>query len=81
MKGSELVIKALRDKGVQYVFGYTGGAIMPVFDEMEKQKTFAATADVIHVEIDPSAGDSIFKFSTAATTNFSSFRSPARPNI
>jgi len=41
MKGSELVIKALRDKGVQYVFGYTGGAIMPVFDEMEKQKAFS----------------------------------------
>ena len=40
MKGSELVIKALKDKGVQYVFGYTGGAIMPVFDEMEKQKVF-----------------------------------------
>ncbi|MGA8017923.1 MAG: biosynthetic-type acetolactate synthase large subunit [Desulfobacterales bacterium] len=41
MKGSELVIKALGDKGVHYVFGYTGGAIMPVFDEMEKQKAFA----------------------------------------
>ncbi|MEN8808287.1 MAG: biosynthetic-type acetolactate synthase large subunit [Desulfobacterales bacterium] len=41
MKGSELVIKALIDKGVQYVFGYTGGAIMPVFDEMEKQKDFS----------------------------------------
>lgn len=41
MKGSELVIKALKDKGVQYVFGYTGGAIMPVFDEMERQKVFA----------------------------------------
>ncbi len=40
MKGSELVIKSLKDKGVQYVFGYTGGAIMPVFDEMEKQKAF-----------------------------------------
>ena len=41
MKGSELVIKALKDKGVKYVFGYTGGAIMPVFDEMEKQKVFS----------------------------------------
>jgi acetolactate synthase-1/2/3 large subunit len=40
MKGSELVLKALRDKGVKYVFGYTGGAIMPIFDEMEKQKCF-----------------------------------------
>ena len=38
MKGSELVLKARRDKGVQNVFGYTGGAIMPIFDEMEKQK-------------------------------------------
>ncbi|MBU2645064.1 biosynthetic-type acetolactate synthase large subunit [bacterium] len=41
MKGTELVIKALIESGVQYVFGYTGGAIMPIFDEMEKQKVFA----------------------------------------
>jgi acetolactate synthase I/II/III large subunit len=40
MKGSELVLKALKDKGVKYIFGYTGGAIMPIFDEMEKQKCF-----------------------------------------
>ncbi|MGB5984109.1 MAG: biosynthetic-type acetolactate synthase large subunit [Desulfobacterales bacterium] len=40
MKGTELVLKALRDKGVRYIFGYTGGAIMPIFDEMEKQKCF-----------------------------------------
>ena len=40
MKGTELVLKALRDRGVKYIFGYTGGAIMPVFDEMEKQKCF-----------------------------------------
>ena len=40
MKGTELVLKALKDNGVQYIFGYTGGAIMPIFDEMEKQKKF-----------------------------------------
>ena len=40
MKGTELVLKALRDKGVKYIFGYTGGAIMPIFDEMEKQQCF-----------------------------------------
>ena len=40
MKGKELALKALLDKGVQYIFGYTGGAIMPIFDEMEKQKAF-----------------------------------------
>ncbi len=38
MQGKELVLKALKDLGVRYIFGYTGGAIMPVFDEMEKQK-------------------------------------------
>jgi len=40
MKGTELVLKALADNGVKYIFGYTGGAIMPIFDEMEKQQVF-----------------------------------------
>ena len=40
MKGKELALKALLDMGVEYIFGYTGGAIMPIFDEMEKQKVF-----------------------------------------
>ena len=41
MKGKELALKALSDRGVKYIFGYTGGAIMPIFDEMEKQKIFS----------------------------------------
>lgn len=41
MKGTELVLKALKDKGIRYIFGYTGGAIMPIFDEMEKQQCFS----------------------------------------
>ena len=28
MKGTELVLKALKDKGVKYIFGYTGGGKM-----------------------------------------------------
>jgi acetolactate synthase-1/2/3 large subunit len=40
MQGAELVLKALHAKGVKYIFGYTGGAIMPVFDAMEKQDVF-----------------------------------------
>ena len=40
MKGTELVLRALRDRGVKYIFGYTGGAIMPVFDEMENFDDF-----------------------------------------
>lgn len=41
MKGTELVLKALVDNGVKYIFGYTGGAIMPIFDEMEKHNALA----------------------------------------
>ena len=40
MKGTQLVLKALVDRGVKFVFGYTGGAIMPILDEMEKQQLF-----------------------------------------
>jgi len=40
MTGKQLLLKALKDKGVKYIFGYIGGAIMPVFDEMEKMGLF-----------------------------------------
>jgi acetolactate synthase-1/2/3 large subunit len=40
MQGTELVLRALHDRGVKYIFGYTGGAIMPIFDEMAKKKLF-----------------------------------------
>lgn len=40
MKGTELILKALHARGVKYIFGYTGGTIMPVIDEMDKQKLF-----------------------------------------
>ena len=51
MKGTELVLKALKDNGVKYIFGYTGGAIMPIFDEMEKQKCFdfIMSLSLIHI--------------------------------
>ena len=40
MTGKQLLLKALKDRGVRFIFGYTGGAIMPVFDEMEKLASF-----------------------------------------
>ncbi|RME36545.1 MAG: hypothetical protein D6794_08365, partial [Deltaproteobacteria bacterium] len=40
MTGKELLLRALKDKGVQWIFGYTGGAIMPVFDQMDKMGGF-----------------------------------------
>ena len=40
MTGKKLLLRALKDKGVKYIFGYTGGAIMPIFDEMDKLGSF-----------------------------------------
>ena len=40
MTGKKLLLRALKEKGVKYIFGYTGGAIMPIFDEMDKLGDF-----------------------------------------
>jgi len=40
MTGKELLLRALKEKDVSLIFGYTGGAIMPVFDQMDKLGSF-----------------------------------------
>ncbi len=37
MTGGEMVIQAMIDQGVDYVFGYPGGAVLPIYDEMFQQ--------------------------------------------
>ncbi len=37
MVGAEMVIKALVDQGVDVVFGYPGGAVLPIYDALFKQ--------------------------------------------
>jgi acetolactate synthase I/II/III large subunit len=32
-----MVIKALADQGVEFVFGYPGGAVLPIYDELHQQ--------------------------------------------
>ena len=36
ISGSEAVIKCLLEEGVDIIYGYPGGAIMPVYDELYK---------------------------------------------
>jgi len=38
MTGAEMVIKALQDQGVEYIFGYPGGAVLPIYDELFQQE-------------------------------------------
>jgi len=37
MTGAEMVVRALKDQGVEVVFGYPGGAVLPIYDEIFKQ--------------------------------------------
>ena len=36
--GAEIVLQALRDNGVKHVFGYPGGAVLPIYDEIFQQE-------------------------------------------
>ena len=36
--GAEIVFKCLEDQGVKIVFGYPGGAILPIYDELKNYK-------------------------------------------
>lgn len=37
MTGAEMVVQALKDNGVQHLFGYPGGAVLPIYDELFQQ--------------------------------------------
>lgn len=43
MTGAEMVVQALRDQGVDTIFGYPGGAVLPVYDAIFQQN------DIKHV--------------------------------
>ena len=43
MTGAKMVVKALKDQGVEKIFGYPGGAVLPIYDEIFLQ------TDIKHV--------------------------------
>jgi acetolactate synthase-1/2/3 large subunit len=38
LTGAEMVMAALADQGVEYVFGYPGGAVLPIYDALFQQQ-------------------------------------------
>jgi acetolactate synthase-1/2/3 large subunit len=36
--GAEIVFKVLEDQGVRHIFGYPGGAVLPIYDELKNHK-------------------------------------------
>jgi len=43
LSGAEIVIQSLKDEGVEYVFGYPGGAVLHIYDAIHNQ------SDVEHI--------------------------------
>ena len=39
MTGAEIVFKALEEQGVSHIFGYPGGAVLPIYDELKNHST------------------------------------------
>ncbi len=37
MTGAEMVVQAMKDNGVKHLFGYPGGAVLPIYDELFQQ--------------------------------------------
>tara|TARA_A100001391_G_scaffold2326_1_gene2268 strand:- start:13762 stop:15480 length:1719 start_codon:yes stop_codon:yes gene_type:complete len=39
LSGAEMVVRALQDEGVEYIFGYPGGAVLHIYDALFQQDT------------------------------------------
>ena len=37
--GAEIVFKCLEDQGVEFIFGYPGGAVLPIYDELKNHSS------------------------------------------
>ena len=35
LTGAEIVFKCLEDQKVEHIFGYPGGAVLPIYDELK----------------------------------------------
>src|SRR5688572_5617678 len=40
LTGAEILVRCLQEEGVEYVFGYPGGAVLFIYDELFKQNKF-----------------------------------------
>ncbi len=39
LSGAEIVFKCLEDQNVEYIFGYPGGAVLPIYDELKNHSS------------------------------------------
>ncbi len=67
MTGAQIVVQALKDQGVDTVFGYPGGAVLPIYDEIFQQN------DIRHILVRHEQG------ATHAAEGYA--RSTGRPGV
>ncbi|MEK7759358.1 MAG: thiamine pyrophosphate-binding protein, partial [Pseudomonadota bacterium] len=67
LTGAEIFVRCLKDEGVEYVFGYPGGAALHIYDALYKQE------DVEHVLVRHEQG------ATHAADGYA--RSTGRPGV
>jgi len=48
LTGAEVIVKALNEQGVDHIFGYPGGAVLPLYDELFKSNKAPAHVLVRH---------------------------------
>ena len=41
LTGAEIVVRCLKEEGVEFVFGYPGGAVLHIYDAIFDQKAFS----------------------------------------
>jgi acetolactate synthase-1/2/3 large subunit len=77
MTGAQIVIQALKDNGVEHIFGIPGGAVLPIYDELFQQD------DIKHILVrhEQGAGHAAEGMSArpARSASCSSHRDPASP--
>ena len=37
LTGAEIFVRCLAEQGIDYVFGYPGGAVLPIYDALDQQ--------------------------------------------
>jgi hypothetical protein len=76
LKGAEITLRCLRAEGVDLVFGYPGGAIMPLYDALEGSGVQAEAAERDHrvtllLEVNPKQVGQLYRewYAIADVTN------------
>ena len=57
LTGAEILIKSLHKEGVEFVFGYPGGAVLFIYDELPSEKDLPHAALQIRWVTSPPSSD------------------------